>query len=872
LEGAVFLGALGLYLHTLAPTVLPADAGEFQMVLPLLGIAHPPGYALYTMLGKLFTLIPVGDLAHRVNMFAAVCGAAALAMVARCVREVSGSRWGGLIAAAMLGLGPTFWTQSTTANIRSLTAVFVALCLWLALRWDLTRQTRWLTLLGLGFGLGVGHHSSLALLGLPFLVFVLARAPRLITSPRQWLGAVGAGLASLLVLLYLPIRSAMQPAFDPVPIRTTGDFVSHVLATGFRGDMLYFRTPVELWGRGGVWVNIMAVQFGPWLAGATLLATLPLWRRHRPALGLLLGVWGVNVLSALTYRAPQTVEYLLPSYVAIAVALGGGAGVLLRDARGERPRALAAAVTSCVLLATLAQGAASYPSLRAQRQDFGARIYAENLLRDAPQDALILANWHYATPLWHLQRVEGMRPDVQVQYVHPEGATPNESVWLARIAEQIDSRAVIVTNRYVAYDLTAYRWIPFHDAWLVRQDSLLEAPAGITPRETLCGDAIRVLGYQLDADTLSPGGGVSVRVYWQPLRALHADYSTFVQLLGPMGAVGQGDIAQPTRSYQPGQVRVDAYRFPLLLYAEPGSYRLVTGFYTADAGGWQRLSTPEGDVVTLQAVQVNPLTAPPATRHPRWQPWANGLLLAGLDVDRTVPEQTRLYLHWRRLDSAWPWSRQAACEPTLLSVQPEGGASLTLPIAALCPGQAATVAVDLPASAERVTYALADGQGGAVQPLGAWHYPGKTGMILRLPPGDRHYIPLGGQMALVDLDAAILGSGPDALLHITPRFLALRPLTWDDSVSVGFRGESWEVKDDGTPALGAIPTLKWLTGWLVDDPRTLTLESVPSGARGELTLSVYDAFTLQPLHVLDDRLVRDGQGTELRLGAYTVPD
>ncbi|MFH1086841.1 MAG: DUF2723 domain-containing protein, partial [Chloroflexota bacterium] len=54
LELGVLLGALWLYVSTLAPSVLPADSGEFQLVSGVLGIAHPPGSPLYTLLGGLF--------------------------------------------------------------------------------------------------------------------------------------------------------------------------------------------------------------------------------------------------------------------------------------------------------------------------------------------------------------------------------------------------------------------------------------------------------------------------------------------------------------------------------------------------------------------------------------------------------------------------------------------------------------------------------------------------------------------------------------------------------------------------------------------------------------------------------------------------
>src|SRR6476620_7305625 len=65
---AIFAAALVLYLRTLAPSVMPGDYAEFQMAAAVLGVPHPTGYPLYIMLGKLFTLLPFGDVAFRVNL------------------------------------------------------------------------------------------------------------------------------------------------------------------------------------------------------------------------------------------------------------------------------------------------------------------------------------------------------------------------------------------------------------------------------------------------------------------------------------------------------------------------------------------------------------------------------------------------------------------------------------------------------------------------------------------------------------------------------------------------------------------------------------------------------------------------------------
>jgi hypothetical protein len=181
----VFLGGLALYWSTLAPSLLPGDAGEFQLVASLLGVAHPPGYPLYTLLGHLFTLLPMGDLAFRVNLLSAVIGALTLGLVSLAVHQLSRSLWPGLAAALTLAGATTFWAQATTASIRGLTALFTVLILLLALSYDgaqgqSRRRRRLLTALGLAFGLGISHHGSLGFMALPVGAYLIAA-----TGPRR---------------------------------------------------------------------------------------------------------------------------------------------------------------------------------------------------------------------------------------------------------------------------------------------------------------------------------------------------------------------------------------------------------------------------------------------------------------------------------------------------------------------------------------------------------------------------------------------------------------------------------------------------------------------------------------------------------------
>ena len=126
---------------------------------------------------------------------------------------------------------------------------------------------------------------------------------------------------------------------------------------------------------------------------------------------------------------------------------------------------------------------------------------------------------------------------------------------------------------------------------------------------------------------------------------MEADYTLFVQAIGPTGVVGQDDRRLPTSTLGPGQSLRLRLEPTLLLHCAPGEYSLVAGLYTTGAAGIERLPTASGDTLSLGVVTVQPRSTRAVSAHPRDWRWANGLRLEGLDVDHSVAGQTRLYVH-----------------------------------------------------------------------------------------------------------------------------------------------------------------------------------------------------------------------------------
>ena len=80
---AVAIAAFLVYAATLCPTIYAGDSGELAVAATTLGIAHPPGYPLWTLLGRIAVLFLPGTPAFSLNLFSAICGAAAAGFVAK---------------------------------------------------------------------------------------------------------------------------------------------------------------------------------------------------------------------------------------------------------------------------------------------------------------------------------------------------------------------------------------------------------------------------------------------------------------------------------------------------------------------------------------------------------------------------------------------------------------------------------------------------------------------------------------------------------------------------------------------------------------------------------------------------------------------
>ena len=863
---ALFLGCLALYGCTLRSGVLPADSGEYQRVAATAGVAHPPGYPLYTMLAWVFSRIPIGPTpAWRVNAFSAVTAAATVVLVYRAAREFTHSPLGGIASAAALGSATTFWATGTKASIRPLTAFFTALSLYALARHrsDLRRaeqgprgreprdpaslarkpEDRSLSLFFLSLSLGLTHHPSLAFPGVIFLFYLILVDRFLLREPDRWLKPALAVLPGLLVLAYIPLRGGPELA-------TRSGFLEHVLARGFRGDMF----ALNIVDRLILLPTLMQFQFHRLvLAGMVVGAVILLWQERRLAL-LLLGSFVVQTAVTLTYDAPQTVEYDVPAYVVAAVLLAVPFGRLTPPAAWApqgwyRSRALrfASRVLSyltgaAILVGVFLNVVTHLPSYHSLSQSRDTRDYIADLVACAPQDAVVLANWHWFTPLRYVQEIEGARPDLEVEYVAPRGE-PLAQTWVRTIQENIVNRPVVAARVFEQeYSALPYRLEPLGRAFLVRDEHRTTLPQDIVAFDAVLGSQIEVLGYRRLTEDAFPAQPLIVELFWSPVKVPASDLSLFAQLIGTDGRLWSAaeDPLHRAETLSPGEVIVDRFILYPYLHAPPGPYELVVGAYDSDG----RLTTGEaGDDLYLETVLLHPSRNRPVTQHRRFVRLGAGPTLIGADYEPGQNGGVRTYLHW-----------MGPGAPTRLTMTGDSDALLTdIFVPDLGRGEYTTIAVDRPGPPAELL-ALAENH------RRRWNLLSPATIQLPpLSPGDR-YVPFGDALVLVGVRGPSGALEPGSEVTVRLRLLGRMPLERDLIASTSLTGLkpdgtwAWRTSNDTVPALGAIPTLKWIQGSSILDPHRMGVPADAPSVPIVGSLLIYDHFTQGGLPNLDERL------------------
>lgn len=396
--------------------------GDFAGVIGL-PLAHP----LYVLLAWVWSFLPLGDFAFRVNLFSSLCGAVALGFCLSLLINLTRNRAAALTATILLGVSHTFWWHAVVAEVYDLYAVGLLAELWLLEKFISRKETRWLQLAAFVNGLNLSNHL-LAILHWPAYAGLIGWAlyrRRLVV--RELIFVIAALLLGSTPYLWLIIAQIAKGhgMFDTLkealvgPPQRANIVLTHKFP--FVGQIknaisyfaLNFPTPLALLAPVGLWAA---------------------WKdRERRWFALIAGsIFVVGFVFAFRYLVPDQFVFYMPCYVLFALFSGLGvarivagpgrlAGVCIASALlpilvyEEAPGILSGSGVSIGLKREIPYRDGYAYFIRPRKNgDDGAERFAREALEQAGPDGILIADVTISNVLAYVRDIKGVGRGVTI--------------------------------------------------------------------------------------------------------------------------------------------------------------------------------------------------------------------------------------------------------------------------------------------------------------------------------------------------------------------------------------------------------------------------------------------------------------------------
>ena len=498
-----------IYLITLAPTVVEIDSGELAAVQSTWGIAHPTGYPLFTIIGNMFSHIPLPvSKIFQLNLLAAIWCSLAVGMFIYTVKLIFDNVESfspvkvkivnkknkktkelsnipaitlpdnkkiliSVISGLVLALNKTFWNQSTSVEVYSIHAFLILLSILLLVKGFLVKpeqeksffRSPWFYFT-ISLALSFTNHMT--------TIFILPATAYLFFSKYKFrkdsfikiLKMLAVFIPILLIIYaYLPLTAAQNPNMNwgnPVNLE---NILRHISGKQYqvwlfsstdsaKKQLLYFvsNLPKEYT------VGLIFILIG-------FFSTL---KTSRKLFLFFLLLFITTVFYSINYDIDDIDSYFLLTYIALSFFAASGIKVLLTELKTKKNSYQIALTIIAVVLCT--HFYITYNEVN-RNDNYIFQDYTKNLVQSTGKNSIILSyQWDYfISASYYFQLVEKFRPDVtiidkellrrswyyhQISTVHPEifDLMPNEVTNFINAVKPFEKderyNAVLLENSY----------------------------------------------------------------------------------------------------------------------------------------------------------------------------------------------------------------------------------------------------------------------------------------------------------------------------------------------------------------------------------------------------------------------------------------
>lgn len=464
----VLLAAVALYAATCAPGALWQDSGMYQYriwyndIEGKLGLAlsHP----LYQIIGIMVKYIPIGEFAYRVNLISAVAGAFAVANLFLLLRLWLGQNLPAIMAAVSLALSWTMWQFSSVAEVYTLYLALFLGELILFFKYIETRRVVFLYLLAAFNGLAIANHMWGSIAFVCYVVFLAVSLAKKQIRLKDFLIMSGLWIICAAPYEYLIIKN----------IIASGDFSAAISSALFgnrwQGDVLNLSLSGRLIKENLIFMayNFPTPNVLFFFAGVYGLKKVSPDRAFK---NILLALLLLFLLFAFRYTVPDRYAFFLPFYCVASVFVGVGMYVFFK----RYSRKIYAILI--IAFALLPVPVYEFVPLAAERlkinlgtkrtipyrNDYthflrpwqigneGPALFAQEALSMVGEGGIIIADSTTVCPLWYVQEIKGVRPDVKVVSRDISYRNPIAVPTADTIGEVMAGRGVYVVSPVAGY-------------------------------------------------------------------------------------------------------------------------------------------------------------------------------------------------------------------------------------------------------------------------------------------------------------------------------------------------------------------------------------------------------------------------------------
>ena len=421
-----------VYMITLAPTVSWIDSDELTTASALLKIAHPTGYPLFTILGKLFTLIPTGDEAFSLNLMSAVISSAAVFVLFKLMLFlINDFNLTGtdkpvslkmpeditlnicLASSLLFAFSKTFWDNANVAEVYSLHTFFLILLIFLflkAINISLNRKSgninlnpdrdKYWILFAFVLGLSFANHMTTIFLFPGFIYLFITEFGFNRNLLKRLAILIIPFFLALTLYIYLIVR-ADNSMLSWGHTYSFDNFIAHI--TGRQYDTAMFRSAADLKIQLSRFIEKYPEEFVYLNVILIIPGLIQLFKMSRKLFYFTVILFVTCILMASNYTIYDIYSYYLLSSVVTSVWCGFGIIFAVNIFSGFKKQL--SYVFILIFLLPLSYNYAENDKSR----DYMVKDYVFNLFNSASENSIVITNYN---PTYYFQYVKKVRPDI----------------------------------------------------------------------------------------------------------------------------------------------------------------------------------------------------------------------------------------------------------------------------------------------------------------------------------------------------------------------------------------------------------------------------------------------------------------------------